>query len=186
MKFYKIYRTNDELPYTGRRLENISADVGDIDCDPTVISTHATLEEGLAALSSYQSTACKVDTTTRPIWSLEIFRLWELDEDGMPTGSWDAEWDITQPYASPDLDRSAAQEDLANRYGVKEYNGRMYYPIDGGLDSQEAICADDPIDPTDGTQPIYSIEYRLVDGSILSVDHTGRFITWDDDGTFRE
>lgn len=185
MTKYRLVNFVLEAPYTGRRLESIPHDLED--CDPKHLGEFDTLEAGLAALANHKSTAHKLDTMTRPVWALSVVLLVELEResderDWEPTGSeWFAAEDIRQPYASPDLDRSEALAELAERYGVKEYNGRKYFLLDDERDWPEAICADDPISALDGTQKVYGL--RIENGEVYDTDEGG-YITWDDDGNF--
>lgn len=185
MKKYEIWKASTEARYTGHRLESISTELSD--CDPIVLESHTTLEDGLAAPANHKSTAHKLDTMTRPVWALSVVLLVELEcesdeHDWEPTGSeWFAAEDIRQPYAAPDLDRSEALAELAERYGVKEYNGRKYFLLDDERDWPEAICADDPISALDGTQKVYGL--RIENGEVYDIDEGG-YITWDDDGNF--
>lgn len=190
MTKYRLVKFALEAPYTGRRLESIPHDLED--CDPERLGEFDTLEAGLAALANHKSTARKFDSNHRPVWVIELVLLSELVliDGGDPddqydwefTGNeWDAEEDISQPYAAPDLDRSEALAELAERYGVKEYNGRKYFLLDDERDWPEAICADDPISALDGTQKVYGL--RIENGEVYDIDEGG-YITWDDDGNF--
>ena len=187
MTTYRLVKFVLEAPYTGRRLESIPHDLED--CDPIVLESYTTLEDGLAALATYKSTAHKLDTMTRPVWALSVVLLVELEResdehDWEPTGSeWFAAEDISQPYASPDLDRSPALAELAERHGTLEYDGHIYHIIDRGDGWAAAIRADDPIDRKDGTQPIYDLD---LDGCTVVDCSTSTFVTWADDGTFSE
>lgn len=192
MKKYRLAKFDLEAPYTGRRLESIPH--GLEDCDPEHLGEFDTLEAGLAALAKHKSTARKFDTNHRPVWVIELVLLSELVliDGGDPddqydwefTGNeWDAEKDISQPYASPDLDRSPALAELAERYGTLEYDGHIYHIIDRGDGWAAAIRADDPIDRKDGTQPIYDLD---LDGCTVVDCSTSTFVTWADDGTFSE
>ena len=187
MTNYHLVKFVLEAPYTGRRLESIPHDLED--CDPKHLGEFDTLEAGLAALANHKSTAHKLDTMTRPVWSLSVVLLVELEResdehDWEPTGSeWFAAEDISHPYASPDLDRSPALAELAERYGTLEYDGHIYHIIDRGDGWAAAIRADDPIDRKDGTQPIYDLD---LDGCTVVDCSTSTFVTWADDGTFSE
>lgn len=187
MTMYRLVKFVLEAPYTGRRLESIPHDLED--CAPEHLGEFDTLEAGLAALANHKSTAHKLDTMTRPVWALSVVLLVELEResdehDWEPTGSeWFAAEDISHPYASPDLDRSPALAELAERYGTLEYDGHIYHIIDRGDGWAAAIRADDPIDRKDGTQPIYDLD---LDGCTVVDCSTSTFVTWADDGTFSE
>lgn len=189
---YCLKEYHNEIKYTGRRLETIPTEV--IDCEPKILGQFDTLKAGLDELGKYTSTARKIEGMVFPIWSLcivilEEIELLNLDEpddasNWVHTGNeWAAKEDIQQPYAAPDVDRSIALAELAKQYGTLEFDGRKYYLLDDDKNWPEAICSSDPISALDGTQKVYGLDVE--NGKVVGYDEGG-FITWYDDGTFRE
>lgn len=200
-KFFLFY-TNFELTFDGERLDEdtlprkVTEEYRD-----DLVSVFDSEEDARAAMDSYVSYAqvkpghgwgeklwCgKLAFVTKNHWDCEC------NEDDDEYEDYEelytiapSEIKISQPFASPDLDRTNAYKELEQEHGKVELYGATYYlmaDIPEGEDYVDALREDE--DLCKGTQTILCLQCK--DGKVVDLSpFNSGVITWDDDGTFSD
>lgn len=197
---YFLYSTNFELPFDGERLEESAIMHEVIYRDADLISIFDNENDARNAMDSYVSYA-----QVKPghgwgqkIWCGKIAFIaenhWkcECSEDDEEFENYETanfiepkKILIDQPFASSDLDRSSAYEELDQQYGKVELYGKTYYlleEIPEGDDCVEALQEDGEL--VNGQQDVLYLQCK--DGEVVDLTpFCSCVITWDDDGTFK-
>ena len=195
-----LYYTSFELPFNGERLDEDTLLNETSYYRDDLVSVFDSEEDARAAMDSYVSYAqvkpghgwgtklwCgKLAFVTKNHWDCECNEDDDEYEDYeelytiMPSHV-----NISQPFASSDLDRSSAYEELAQQYGKVELYGKTFYlleEIPEGDDCVEALKEDGEL--WRGEQDVLSLQCK--DGKVIDIDDFEySTVTWDDDGTFK-
>lgn len=198
-KFFLFY-TNFELTFDGARLDEdtllrkVTEEYRD-----DLVSVFDSEEDARAAMDSYVSYAqvkpghgwgeklwCgKLAFVVEKQWDCECNEGDdECDEYEEICTIMPSSIDITQPFASPDLDRTNAYKELEKEHGKAELDGVTYYLLEDlpeGDDYVEALREDEV--PCNGEQTVLYL--KCEDGKAVDLaPFESGVITWNDDGTF--
>ena len=197
-KFF-LYYTNFELPFDGERLDEDTLLSETSYLRDDLVSVFDSEEDARAAMDSYVSYADLKDAYgwNKKIWCGKLAFVVKYQWD-CECSEEDDEYEdyeeictimpshvkISQPFASPDLDRTNAYKELEQEHGKVELYGATYYlmeDIPEGDGYVDALYEDEEL--YRGTQTILCLQCK--DGKVVdwSPFNSG-VITWDDDGTF--
>lgn len=194
-----LYYTSFEIPFDGERLDEDTLLNETVYRRDDLVSVFDSEDAARSAMDSYVSYA---QVKPGHGWGT---KLWCGKLAFVVEKQWDCECDegddeyedyeeictimpshvnISQPFASSDLDRSSAYEELEQQYGKVELYGKTYYlleEIPEGDDCVEALQEDGEL--VNGEQDVLYLQCK--DGEVVDLTpFCSCVITWDDDGTF--